>query len=202
VLRRRSSRSSPATSRSGQRLHGARCRRSCTFAGAAELHEEGRPGRGHRFEQARPILRAVTKRGCSRSEDVSTSFPRTTGTDHIDKIVLSGGRIRGSTGFAEMIGRAVRAQIVEFDPFRTMPSTLRSSGSSRRATWARRRGRGWTRAPKGVTGDPDQSARVRPQERRPSFRFAQKVPLLCRCSCSPPRWISAGASGACAGVPG
>jgi type IV pilus assembly protein PilM len=71
------------------------------------------------FEQARPILRAVTENVLLEIQKTFDFFRGTTGTDHIDKIVLSGGTSRVD-GFAEMVSERFEAQIVEFDPFRTI----------------------------------------------------------------------------------
>jgi len=85
----------------------------------AELLKKGVPVEGIDFEQARPILRAVTENVLLEIQKTFDFFRGTTGTDHIDKIVLSGGASRVD-GFAEMIGERFEAQIVEFDPFRTI----------------------------------------------------------------------------------
>jgi type IV pilus assembly protein PilM len=85
----------------------------------AELLKRGVAVEGIDFEQARPILRAVTENVLLEIQKTFDFFRGTTGTDHIDKIVLSGGTSRVD-GFAEMIGERFEAQIVEFDPFRTI----------------------------------------------------------------------------------
>jgi type IV pilus assembly protein PilM len=85
----------------------------------AELLKKGVAVEGIDFEQARPILRAVTENVLLEIQKTFDFFRGTTGTDHIDKIVLSGGASRVD-GFAEMIGERFEAQIVEFDPFRTI----------------------------------------------------------------------------------
>ena len=85
----------------------------------AELLKKGVAVEGIDFEQARPILRAVTENVLLEVQKTFDFFRGTTGTDHIDKIVLSGGASRVD-GFAEMIGERFEAQIVEFDPFRTI----------------------------------------------------------------------------------
>jgi type IV pilus assembly protein PilM len=85
----------------------------------AELLKKGVAVEGIDFEQARPILRAVTENVLLEIQKTFDFFRGTTGTDHIDKIVLSGGTSRVD-GFAEMVSERFEAQIVEFDPFRTI----------------------------------------------------------------------------------
>jgi len=85
----------------------------------AELLKKGVPVEGIDFEQARPILRAVTENVLLEIQKTFDFFRGTTGADHIDKIVLSGGASRVD-GFAEMISERFEAQIIEFDPFRTI----------------------------------------------------------------------------------
>jgi type IV pilus assembly protein PilM len=85
----------------------------------AEALKRGTTVEGIDFEQARPVLRAVTENVLLEIQKTFDFFRGTTGTDHIDKIVLSGGSSRVD-GFAEMLGERFEAQIEEFDPFKTI----------------------------------------------------------------------------------
>lgn len=69
------------------------------------------------FEQARPVLRAVTENVLLEIQKTFDFFRGTTGTDHIDRVVISGGSSR-IDGFAEMLGERFDAQIEEFNPFK------------------------------------------------------------------------------------
>ncbi len=68
-------------------------------------------------EHARPVLRAVTDNVLLEIQKTFDFFRGTTGTDHIDRIVVSGGASRVE-GFAEMLGDRFEAQIENFDPFK------------------------------------------------------------------------------------
>jgi type IV pilus assembly protein PilM len=85
----------------------------------AETLKRGTPVNGIDFEQARPILRAVTENVLLEIQKTFDFFRGTTGTDRIDRIVLSGGTSRVD-GFAEMLGERFEAEIEAFDPFRTI----------------------------------------------------------------------------------
>jgi type IV pilus assembly protein PilM len=85
----------------------------------AETLKKGTPVDGIEFEQARPVLRAVTENVLLEIQKTFDFFRGTTGTDHIDKIVVSGGSSRVD-GFAEMLGDRFEAQIEEFDPFKNI----------------------------------------------------------------------------------
>jgi type IV pilus assembly protein PilM len=83
----------------------------------AEKLKKGQAVDGHSFEQARPVLRAVNDNVLLEVQKTFDFFRGTTGTSHIDRIVLSGGASRVD-GFAEMLGERFEAQIEPFNPFR------------------------------------------------------------------------------------
>jgi type IV pilus assembly protein PilM len=85
----------------------------------AEQLKRGTPVNGIDFEHARPILRAVTENVLLEVQKTFDFFRGTTGTDRIDRLVLSGGTSRVD-GFAEMLGERFEAEIEPFDPFRTI----------------------------------------------------------------------------------
>jgi type IV pilus assembly protein PilM len=85
----------------------------------ADALKKGTPVDGIDFEQARPVLRAVTENVLLEIQKTFDFFRGTTGTDRIDRIVLSGGSARVD-GFAEMLGERFEAHLEELDPFKTI----------------------------------------------------------------------------------
>ena len=85
----------------------------------AERLKKGQPLEGIDFEQARPVIRAVTENVLLEIQKTFDFFRGTTGTDHIDRIVISGGTAR-IDGFSEMLGERFESQIEEFNPFKTV----------------------------------------------------------------------------------
>jgi type IV pilus assembly protein PilM len=83
----------------------------------AERLKQGTPIDGLDLEHARPVLRAVTDNVLLEIQKTFDFFRGTTGTDRIDRIVVSGGASRVD-GFAEMLGDRFESQIENFDPFR------------------------------------------------------------------------------------
>jgi type IV pilus assembly protein PilM len=85
---------------------------------AAEQLKKGTPVDGATFEEARPVLRAVT-------ENVLLEIPKTfdffaaSSSGQIDRIVLSGGASRVD-GFREMLQSRFDAPVEDFDPFRAV----------------------------------------------------------------------------------
>jgi type IV pilus assembly protein PilM len=86
----------------------------------AEQLKRGRTlDNGFDLEHARPVLRAVTESVLLEVQKTFDFFRGTTGTEHIDRIVLSGGTSR-IDGFAEMIGERFDTPVEDLDPFRTI----------------------------------------------------------------------------------
>jgi type IV pilus assembly protein PilM len=85
----------------------------------AEQLKRGVPANGVDFEQARPILRAVTENVLLEVQKTFDFFRGTTGTERIDRLVLSGGTSRVD-GFGEMLAERFEAEIEMFDPFKTI----------------------------------------------------------------------------------
>jgi type IV pilus assembly protein PilM len=85
----------------------------------AEQLKRGSPVSGNDFEQARPILRAVTENVLLEVQKTFDFFRGTTGTDRIDRLVLSGGTSRVD-GFSEMLAERFDAEVEMFDPFRNV----------------------------------------------------------------------------------
>jgi type IV pilus assembly protein PilM len=85
----------------------------------AERLKRGETVDGLDFEQARPVLRAVTEGVLLEIQKTFDFFRGATGTDHIDRVVMSGGASRVD-GLAEMIGERFDTPVEDLDPFRTI----------------------------------------------------------------------------------
>ena len=98
----------------------------------AEALKRGHPVSGIDFEQARPIIRAVTENVLLEVQKTFDFFRSTTGITHIDRIVLSGGASRVD-GFADMVAEQFDAHVEEFDPFKTIAFDAEKFGVDRAA---------------------------------------------------------------------
>ena len=86
---------------------------------AAEQLKKGIPVDGATFEEARPVLRAVTENVLLEIHKTFDFFKATAASDQIDRIVLSGGASRVD-GFREMLQDRFGTPVEDFDPFRTV----------------------------------------------------------------------------------
>lgn len=86
---------------------------------AAEQLKKGIPVDGATFEEARPVLRAVTENVLLEIQKTFDFFKATASSDRIDRIVLSGGASRVD-GFREMLQGRFDAPVEDFDPFRAV----------------------------------------------------------------------------------
>ena len=73
----------------------------------ADQLKRGEPVDGVTFEDARPVLRAVSENVMLEIQKTFDFFKATAASDRIDRIVVSGGASRAE-GFLEMLDRAVR----------------------------------------------------------------------------------------------
>ena len=85
---------------------------------AAEQLKKGIPVDGATFEEAKPVLRAVTENVLLEIQKTFDFFAASS-SDQIDRIVLSGGASRVD-GFREMLADRFDAPVEDFDPFRTV----------------------------------------------------------------------------------
>jgi type IV pilus assembly protein PilM len=85
----------------------------------AETLKRGTSVDGIDFDQARPVLRAVTENVLLEIQKTFDFFRGTTGVEHIDRIVLSGGGAH-TDGFAEMLAERFEAPVEQFDPFKAI----------------------------------------------------------------------------------
>jgi type IV pilus assembly protein PilM len=105
---------------------------------AAEQLKKGIPVDGSTFEEAQPVLRAVTENVLLEIQKTFDFFKATAASDHIDRIVLSGGASRVD-GFREMLEERFNTPVEEFDPFRAVtwdPKKLGSASGDHAATAA------------------------------------------------------------------
>jgi type IV pilus assembly protein PilM len=84
---------------------------------SAELLKKGHPVDGATFEDVIPVLRAMTENVLLEVQKTFDFFKATASTEHIDRIVLSGGSSRVE-GFAEALQERFDTPVEMFDPFR------------------------------------------------------------------------------------
>src|SRR3954469_6460434 len=85
----------------------------------AEQVKKGIPVDGATFEEAQPVLRAVSENVLLEIQKTFDFFKATASSDQIDRIMLSGGASRVD-GFREMLQERFNAPVEDFDPFRTV----------------------------------------------------------------------------------
>jgi type IV pilus assembly protein PilM len=89
---------------------------SLPFESAEEL-KKGDNVDGVNYEDARPVLRAMTDNVLLEVEKTFDFFKATASSDHIDRIMLSGGASRVE-GFMDSLRERFDTQVELFDPFR------------------------------------------------------------------------------------
>ena len=89
-----------------------------SFATAEQL-KKGVPVDGATFEDARPVLRAVTENVLLEIQKTFDFFKATASSDRIDRIMLSGGASRVD-GFQDMLQERFHAPVESFDAFRSV----------------------------------------------------------------------------------
>jgi type IV pilus assembly protein PilM len=86
---------------------------------SAEQLKKGIPVDGATYEEAQPVLHAVTENVLLEIQKTFDFFKASASTDQIDRIMLSGGASRVD-GFRQMLQERFNAPVEEFDPFRTV----------------------------------------------------------------------------------
>jgi type IV pilus assembly protein PilM len=86
------------------------------FESAEEL-KKGQNVDGVSYEDARPVLRAMTDNVLLEVEKTFDFFKATASSDHIERIVLSGGASRVE-GFADSLHERFATHVELFDPFK------------------------------------------------------------------------------------
>ena len=95
----------------------------------AEQLKKGIPVDGATFDEAQPVLRAVTENVLLEIQKTFDFFRGTASSNDIDRIMLSGGASRVD-GFREMLQERFNAPVEEFDPFRTVTWDAKKLGSA------------------------------------------------------------------------
>jgi len=83
----------------------------------ADQLKRGIPVDGTSFEDARPLLRAVTENVMLEIQKTFDFFKATAASDRVDRIMVSGGASRAE-GFTEMLTERFEAPVEPFDPFK------------------------------------------------------------------------------------
>ena len=86
---------------------------------AAEQLKKGIPVDGATFEEAQPVLHAVSENVLLEIQKTFDFFKASASTDHIDRIMLSGGASRVD-GFHQMVQERFNTPVEDFDPFRAV----------------------------------------------------------------------------------
>jgi type IV pilus assembly protein PilM len=89
---------------------------SLSYEQADQLKRGDAPD-GLSFEDAKPIMRAVTENMMLEIQKTFDFFKATAASDRINRVVLSGGTARAD-GFAETLGERFEVPVESFDPFR------------------------------------------------------------------------------------
>ena len=94
---------------------------------AAEEVKKGHSVEGVTYDDARPVMRAMTDNVLLEVEKTFDFFKATAASDHIDRIVLSGGASRVE-GFVEALRERFETQVEQFDPFRQVAFDAKKLG--------------------------------------------------------------------------
>jgi len=86
---------------------------------SADQLKKGIPVDGATFEEAQPVLHAVTENVLLEIQKTFDFFKATATSDRIDRIVLSGGASRVD-GFRQMVQERFNAPVEDFDPFKAV----------------------------------------------------------------------------------
>jgi type IV pilus assembly protein PilM len=85
----------------------------------ADALKRGVPHAGATYEDARPVLRAVTENVMLEIQKTFDFFKATAPSDKVSRIVVSGGASRAE-GFSEMLADRFEAPVEPLDPFRAV----------------------------------------------------------------------------------
>jgi len=83
----------------------------------ADALKRGHLAEGVTYDEARPVLRAVTENVMLEIQKTFDFFKATASSEKIDRIMLSGGASRAE-GFTDMLSERFDAPVEPFDPFR------------------------------------------------------------------------------------
>jgi type IV pilus assembly protein PilM len=94
---------------------------------AADSLKKGQAVEGVEYDDAKPVLRAVTENMMLEIQKTFDFFKATAAADRIDRIVLSGGASRAE-GFTEMLADRFESPVEPFDPFKAIAFDPRKLG--------------------------------------------------------------------------
>jgi len=100
---------------------------------AAEMLKKGHPVDGATFQDAQPVLRAMTDNLLLEVQKTFDFFKATAASDRLDRIMLSGGASRVD-GFAAMVQDRFGTPIEDFDPFRRISLDPKKLSTDQRET--------------------------------------------------------------------
>src|SRR4029450_7004994 len=83
----------------------------------ADQLKRGQAVDGVTYDDARPVLRAVTENAMLEIQKTFDFFRATASSDHLNRIVVSGGASRAE-GFTELLADRFQAPVEPFDPFK------------------------------------------------------------------------------------
>ena len=98
----------------------------------ADALKRAQPVEGATYDDARPVLRAVTENVVLEIQKTFDFFKVTAASDKIDRIIVSGGASRAEA-FTEMLSERFQAPIEPFDPFKRIafdPKKFRSESAA------------------------------------------------------------------------
>ncbi len=95
---------------------------------AAEQLKKGIPVDGATFEEAQPVLRAISENVLLEIQKTFDFFKATASSEQIDRLMLSGGASRVD-GFREMLQERFSAPVEDFDPFRAVTWDAKKIGA-------------------------------------------------------------------------
>jgi type IV pilus assembly protein PilM len=95
---------------------------------SAEQLKKGIPVDGATFDDAQPVLRAVTENVLLEIQKTFDFFHATASSDRIDRIMLSGGASRVD-GLRELLQERFDAQVEDFDPFKNVAWDAKKLGA-------------------------------------------------------------------------
>jgi type IV pilus assembly protein PilM len=96
---------------------------------AADRLKRGASVDGATFDDARPVLRAVSENVLLEIQKTFDFFKATAASDRIDRIVISGGASRAE-GFSEMLTERFEAPVEVFDPFKRVTFDTKKRGDN------------------------------------------------------------------------
>jgi type IV pilus assembly protein PilM len=96
---------------------------------AADSLKKGQAVDGVQYDDAKPVLRAVTENMMLEIQKTFDFFKATAAADRIDRIVVSGGASRAE-GFSEMLADRFESPVDPFDPFKAIAFDTRKLGGA------------------------------------------------------------------------